>query len=1550
MKFKTRITKILKKAFRCSAFIALSIVMLFLLLAIVVYLPPVQQIIKNKTTEVLSRETGLDIKISKIRLSFPLDLLIDNMSATDHGDTIVAAQQLLLDVKLLPLIEKKIELNGFELHKTRLNTKDLVSDINIDGHFNLLAIDKPAICDLDKNHIDINKVRFQKADINITLSDTAQQDTTTSKPSPWLIKLNNIDISDTQFCLHTPGDTINVGGNVARLTANNTILDLKKSIYRIENISLGARKINYDISHIPFDTTNTPRPFDTNHILLTSLSLDVSDFCFDNKGINADINRLALAEQCGLTIKRLSTKLHYDSTRINLNDTHIETPHSKLDATVLLPFSALSNNPHDNLEIKLNGEIGKQDISLATSNTLNDIFDHFPSKNIEVKLRAQGSADNLELDYCNITMTENLDLRLHGIVNKILDSRQRNGQLHYSSSLKNTTFINGLIPRDLRQTISIPAGLQLGGDININGNTYSLSKNTIYCGKGKLSINGKYNTDNNTYSATLIADRFPLQAFLRGMNLSPLTSSIKIKGHGTDFTSRTTSLDAAININNFAYNDIPLNNINLSTKIKGGNTQADITADNSWLKATLNLDVQQAKDIIDLSLVGNIDQLSLNFGAENNEPQTDDLSLIMGIDIKASIDNKNNAISLNGTIDPLNAMTSTKGYPGGNLHLDLTTNNNETRFSLNSGDMNASLYSPQHIESILSDLQNYTTQLATQFADKKLNPDTLKNLLPQTHLAIKATHNNPLQQILSLKDCSFDSLSTDITTDKTHGINAELSIVNLQKGNVLLEHSKINITQNKEALNLHADIKNSKRKNPNRFSASLDGALLHNGFSILARFVDATGREGLNIGTRATFDHSGGISLCLIPEVSTIAYRKFKVNSDNFIAIDSNKVITANVNLLADDNTALRLFSMPTDTTANQDVTLSINHLNLRDVSSVVPYMPKMAGFVSGDIHVLKENNTFTAVGAIETTKLQYEGTPLGSLGLELFYMPEDNGHYVMAQILNAGREIAVLDGHYNDMPDATDSLGIVAADVLNATLTLDKLPCNLLNPIMGEDGTIGLKGNLNGEISLAGPLNNLKLNGELQPDSIHAYSELYGYDLAMENKTISIKNGKIIFDKTAFKSTGENPLIVDGSIDLGNFSGMDIDLNINANDFEIINARKTKKSMVYGKVFVDFNATMKNRGELIVLRGELNVLDKTNVTYVMIDTPLQVEDQFNGLVEFTNFTDSQHEEEEQQMPLSGTFVILKIGVSEQARLHCELSADGKSYVNCTGGGDLTMQIFPSGEIALNGRFNINSGEMKYTLPFIPLKTFTFTEGNHILFNGDPTNPTLNITALETTKAAVTDDNDHSRMVTFKVGVSITRQLSDMGIEFLIEAPEDLEVQNELATLSKEAKNKLAITMLATGMYASTANKAGFKATNALNAFLENEIQNIAGSALKTIDISVGVEGNTTSTGETQTDYTFQFSKKLWNDRITFVLGGKVTTGATNNTSSQSFIDNISFEYRLDDNSSRYIRVFYDNNTYDPLEGNYSSAGAGYIMRRKTNHFGDLLIFKKKKK
>ena len=109
------------------------------------------------------------------------------------------------------------------------------------------------------------------------------------------------------------------------------------------------------------------------------------------------------------------------------------------------------------------------------------------------------------------------------------------------------------------------------------------------------------------------------------------------------------------------------------------------------------------------------------------------------------------------------------------------------------------------------------------------------------------------------------------------------------------------------------------------------------------------------------------------------------------------------------------------------------------------------------------------------------------------------------------------------------------------------------------------------------------------------------------------------------------------------------------------------------------------------------------------------------------------------------------------------------------------------------------------------------------------------------------------------------------------------------------------------------------------------------------------MEGSTSAGGYAQTDYSFKFSKHLWNDRVTFVIGGKVSAGARDVARNQSFIDNISLEYRLDKNSSRNLRLFYDNDTQDPLEGNLSTAGAGFVFRSKANSLGELFLKPRKK-
>ena len=132
-----------------------------------------------------------------------------------------------------------------------------------------------------------------------------------------------------------------------------------------------------------------------------------------------------------------------------------------------------------------------------------------------------------------------------------------------------------------------------------------------------------------------------------------------------------------------------------------------------------------------------------------------------------------------------------------------------------------------------------------------------------------------------------------------------------------------------------------------------------------------------------------------------------------------------------------------------------------------------------------------------------------------------------------------------------------------------------------------------------------------------------------------------------------------------------------------------------------------------------------------------------------------------------------------------------------------------------------------------------------------------------------------------------------------------------------------------------------------MNSFLQSEISNIAGKAL---DINVGMETvDDADSGGKRTDYNFQFAKRFWNNRFRIVVGGKVSTGSTVQQD-ETFIDNVSIEYRLDNSGTRYVKLFHDKNYESVLEGEIIETGVGIVLRKKMSHLGELFIFKSKKK
>ena len=225
-------------------------------------------------------------------------------------------------------------------------------------------------------------------------------------------------------------------------------------------------------------------------------------------------------------------------------------------------------------------------------------------------------------------------------------------------------------------------------------------------------------------------------------------------------------------------------------------------------------------------------------------------------------------------------------------------------------------------------------------------------------------------------------------------------------------------------------------------------------------------------------------------------------------------------------------------------------------------------------------------------------------------------------------------------------------------------------------------------------------------------------------------------------------------------------------------------------------------------------------------------------------------------------------------------------------------------------------------------------------------NPVLHITATERVKASVEDGMGNTRSVDFKCGVVISQTLNDMGLEFIIEAPEDVTIGSELASMSKEERGKVAVTMLTTGMYLADGNTSGFTMNGALSSFLQSEINNITGNALRTLDFSVGVDNATDASGAMHTDYSFKFAKRFWNNRLRVVVGGKVSTGAETATQNQSFFTNVSLEYRLSPTSNKYLRLYYDRDSYDWLEGDIGAFGGGFLWRRKLQHFKDIFNWK----
>lgn len=121
-----------RRGLRALALLVVVPIALLALVAVLLYVPAVQDLVRGRATAFLSERIGTPVKLDRLALRFPIGLTLQGVYIEDlKGDTLVHAGELQARVAFMGLFVKRIEVTGLSLRDARAHLhQDLDSTFN----------------------------------------------------------------------------------------------------------------------------------------------------------------------------------------------------------------------------------------------------------------------------------------------------------------------------------------------------------------------------------------------------------------------------------------------------------------------------------------------------------------------------------------------------------------------------------------------------------------------------------------------------------------------------------------------------------------------------------------------------------------------------------------------------------------------------------------------------------------------------------------------------------------------------------------------------------------------------------------------------------------------------------------------------------------------------------------------------------------------------------------------------------------------------------------------------------------------------------------------------------------------------------------------------------------------------------------------------------------------------------------------------------------------------------------------------------------------------
>lgn len=1479
---------------------------------VLLYIPPVQNLLRREVTAYASEATGMQIQVERIDLRFPLNLLVRGVEVIQQPDTLLSLESLNVRVQAWPLIKGKVEVDEVTLNQVAVNSAGLIEGMKIKGVLGRFFLQSHGV-DLSNEIAIINQVDLSDTHVQLVMNDTttAPKDTTASAPVNWKVDLHQLNLGNVSFSMQLPADSMRMAAYIGEASVNDAQADLKNQFYSLKQFLLSGGSANYD--------TGAAKPvegFDASHIAVRDIRIGLDSLLYKGRNMNAVLREFSMNERSGLSITSLAGRVYSNDSIICVPGLKLQTPHSEIDLSAHTYWELVNIPTTGRLSANLNAYIGKEDVMLFTGGLPDSFKEAYPFRPLVIRAGTDGNLKEMQISRFTVDLPGAFSLEGGGLLENLADSITRSGTVGLKMTTQNLNFLTALSGEAPNGTIVIPDSMDLVAKVDINGPAYKANLK-LREGQGTIDMDAALNTLTEVYKADLKINNLQLHNFLPKDSIYELSLSADAEGRGLDVTSYRSFAKLNLSLDQLHYAQYHLSNVDLTGALKGALVTARLTSDNALLKMTTEAEYNLAHSYPDGKVTMDVTQLDLH---------------------------------------ELGLMPQPMKHPLA-FNFSAEARQNRVFTHLVSGDMKLNLSARSGVEPLIRQSTHFVDVLMRQIDEKALDHAELREALPTAILSFSAGKENPLAYFLATQNISYQDASMKFGTAPDWGINGKAAIHTLKVDTLQLDTIFFTVKQDTTSMKLRAGVINGPKNPQFSFSTAITGEIRDRDAELLVDYKNEKGETGvlLGVNARPLFEGHGkgnGIAFTLIPENPIIAFQKFHFNEKhNWIYLHKNMRVYANVDMWDDEGMGFRIHSVPGDTVSLQNIDVEIRRIRLAELSSVLPYFPEITGLFSAEAHYVQTEKDLQLSAELSIDELTYERQRIGDVTLGATWLPGEQGkQYLNAYLNHDQAEVLLADGKL--IPTGTGK------DSLEVNMELDHFPLRVAN-VFVPDQMVTLSGDLDGNLKITGSTEQPLINGELSLDSVAVLSRQYGARFMFDNRPVQINNNRLLFDKFAIYTTSKNPFTIDGYVDFRDMSRPMANLNMLAQNYTLLDAKRTRESLVYGKVFADFRATVKGPLDGLNMRGNISLLGNTDVSYILTDSPLTVQDRLGSLVTFTSFSDTTTvvRQEVPTVSLGGLDMVMMVHIDPSVRLKVDLDASNDNRIELEGGGDLSMKYTPQGDLTLTGRYTLSGGLMKYALPVIAAKEFAIDNGSYVEWTGNPMDPMLNFKATDRIRASVSEgENGGTRTVNFDVSIVIKNRLDDLSFAFDVSAPEDATIQNELTAMGAEERGKQALYIMVMKTYLGTGPIGGggggvgkLNMGAALNSVLSSQINSLMGN-LKNASVSVGIEDHDLSdTGGKRTDYSFRYSQRLFNNRFQIVIGGKVSTGENATNNAESFIDNISLEYRLDRTGTRYVRLFYDKNYESVLEGEITETGVGLVLRKKLDKLSELFIFKKKK-